>query len=77
MADDDEATIVGRQELAKPSHGICIEVVRRLVEKQHIGTAEQDACKLDASSLAAGERAEGLGENSIRKAHGGCDGGRL
>ena len=68
MADDDEAALVRRQELAQPPHGVGVEVVGGLVEQEDVGPAEQDARELDAPALAAGQGAERLVEDPLHAA---------
>ncbi|CAB4880127.1 unannotated protein [freshwater metagenome] len=53
MADDDESALVGGQELAKPANRVGVEVVRRLIEQQDIGPAEQDSGEFDPAALPA------------------------
>jgi hypothetical protein len=77
VTDDDEAALVRGQELPQPPDRVGIEVVGRLVEQEDVRPAEQDARKLDASALPAGERADRLRENALRQAHTGSDRGGL
>ncbi len=39
----------------EPSHGLGVEMVRGLVEQQHVGAAEQEPAQRDAPALAAGQ----------------------
>ena len=46
------------QEAHQPLLGVDVEVVRRLVEAQHVAAGEQDAGQLDAPALATGQHAD-------------------
>ena len=58
VADDEQGAAVAPQEPHQPLLGVDVEVVRRLVEAQHVAAGEQDAGQLDAPPLAAGEHAD-------------------
>ena len=58
VADDEQRPAVGPQEAHQPLLGVDVEVVRRLVEAQHVAAGEQDAGQLDAPPLAAGQHAD-------------------
>jgi hypothetical protein len=81
VADDDQATVVGTQEVAQPPDRVGVQVVRRLVQQQGgvgaRGAGEQDAGELDAAALPAGQRAQRLAEHPVRQAECGGDPGRL
>ena len=53
---DDRALVLGEVAL-EPVDRLGVEVVRRLVEQQQVGRAQQQATERDAAALAAGERA--------------------
>ena len=82
VGDHDEAALVAGEEAAQPGDRVGVEVVGRLVEQQDAAAgrgrvAEQDAGQLDAAALAAGERAERLGEDPVGQAEVGADAGGL
>ena len=58
VADDEQRAAVAAQEAHQPLLGVDVEVVRRLVEAQHVAAGEQDAGQLDAPPLAAGQHAD-------------------
>ncbi len=58
VADHQQRAAVGAQEPHQPGLGVDVEVVRRLVEQQHVGAGEQDAGELDPPALAAREHPE-------------------
>jgi hypothetical protein len=55
VRDQDDGTRVRRQELLEPVPRFEVEVVRRLVEQQHVGPAQQELREVDAHLPAAGE----------------------
>ena len=55
VADHQERAPVAAEELHQPRLGVGVEVVRGLVEQQHVAAGEQDAGQLDPAALAAGE----------------------
>ena len=77
MADHDQAALVRAQEVAQPHDRVGVEVVRRLVEQQRLRVAEQDPGQLDPPALAAGQRAERLGEDALGQPQARADLGRL
>ena len=68
VADDHQAALVVREEVAEPDDRVGVEVVGRLVEQQRLGAAEQDPGQLDAAALTAREGAERLVEDPFRAA---------
>ena len=56
MRDGDDGALVVGEEPLEPEHGLRVEVVRRLVEKQQIGRGEQQPAQRDPPALAARER---------------------
>ena len=58
MADHEQRAAVAAQEAEQPLLGVDVEVVRRLVEAQHVAAGEQDAGQLDAAALAARQHAD-------------------
>ena len=58
VADDEQGAAVGPQEAHQPLLGVDVEVVRRLVEAQHVAAREQDPGQLDAPPLAARQHAD-------------------
>ena len=60
MADDEQRAAIVAEELHEPGAGVDVEVVRRLVEQQHVAAGEQDAAELDPAALTA--RQDGKGE---------------
>ncbi len=82
MGDHDQAALVAGQEAAQPGDRVGVEVVRGLVEQQDAAAGrgrvpEQDPGQLDPATLAAGERAERLGEDAVRQAEVRADPGGL
>ena len=57
-----------RQQLLQPLDALDVEVVRRLVEQQHVGMPEQDLGQLDTHAPAARELARGSVEVGALKA---------
>ena len=55
------------QEVAEPDDRVRVEVVRRLVEQQRVGAAEQDPRQLYPAPLAAGQGAQRLAEDAVRQ----------
>ena len=60
MADDDGAAGEVEQRLLERAQGVDVEVVRRLVEQQHVAAAAQQLREVDAVALAAGEVGDAL-----------------
>ena len=52
VADDEQRAAVVAQEPEQPLLGVDVEVVRRLVEQQHVAAGEQDPGQLDPPPLA-------------------------
>ena len=67
VADDDQAALVVLEELAQPHDAVGVEVVGGLVEDHRLGVREQDAGKLDATSLTARKGAERLVQDPVRQ----------
>ena len=65
VADHDQPALVGLEELAQPDDRVGVEVVGRLVEQQRLGAGEQDPRQLDATALAARQRAQRLAEHAV------------
>ena len=65
MADHQQAAAVVLQVVAEPDDRIGVQVVGGLVEQERLGVAEQDAGKLDAPALAAGEGVQRLVEHPV------------
>ncbi len=59
VAHDEQRTAVAAQELHEPRLGVGVEVVRRLVEEEHVATGVEDAGQLHPAALAARQHAEG------------------
>ena len=75
MAHQDDGAGVRREVLLEPVDGLDVEVVRRLIEQQHLGRAEQQPGERDAHPPAAGERAEWAAHLVGREAQAGQDRG--
>jgi hypothetical protein len=59
------------QELLEPGHRLRVEMVRRLVEQEHVVGLEQEAAQRDAAALAAAERAHvGVAGGNAQRVHG-------
>ena len=66
---DDRAGVLGEVAL-EPRDRLGVEVVRRLVEEEQVGRAEQQAAERDAAALAAGElRDVGVGGRQAQRVH--------
>ena len=65
VADHEQGALVLTQEAEQPGLRVDVEVVRRLVEAQHVGAGEQDARQFDAASLATRQRADRLVEPGV------------
>ena len=65
MADHDQPTPVAAQEVPQPPDGVCIEVVRRLIEDHGLGVGEEDAGQFDPAALTTGESAQLLIEDPV------------
>ncbi len=68
MADDQNGQRGFEQELFEPGLRSLVQVVRRLVEHEHIGIREQQVRQRDAHPVAAGERFDGAVEVRLREA---------
>jgi hypothetical protein len=77
VRDDDEPTLVTLEVVAQPSDRVGVEVVGGLVEKQRLGSREQDPGQLDAAPLTAGEGSQRLPEDALVEAEGAGDGCRF
>ena len=55
VRDDDEAALAPQQEALEPVEAVEVEVVRRLVEQQHVEAGEQDRREREPGRLPAGE----------------------
>jgi hypothetical protein len=53
VADDDQAALVGLEEVAQPGDGVGVQVVRRLVQEQGVGAGEENPGQLHPSPLAS------------------------
>ncbi len=73
MADHDQPTPVGGQEVAQPDDRVRVEVVGGLVQQHGVSPGEQDPRQLDASPLATAERGERLAEDPVLDAEAGRD----
>ena len=73
VGDQDEAAAPLLEELAEPRDRRHVEVVGRLVEQQHVGALEQEACEHAAHLPAAGELLEVAVLVTGRKAEAGED----
>jgi len=51
VADDEQRAAESAEEAEEPFLGVDVEVVRRLVEAQHLGPGEEDPRELDAPTL--------------------------
>jgi len=58
MGHGDDGTGEAVQELLEPFDGFGVEMVRRFVEQQHVGTREQQAAERDAALFTTGEVAD-------------------
>ena len=66
---DDRALVLGEVAL-EPVDGLGVEMVRRLVEQQQVGGAQQQPAERDAAALAAGERRHvGVGGRQAQRVH--------
>src|SRR3954462_4880768 len=65
---------MGLQKVAQPDDRVGVEMVRRLVEEQGLGAAEQDARELDPAALPAGECVKRLGQDPFGKSKAARDG---
>ena len=77
MRDDDEAALIALEVVPQPRDGVGVQVVRGLVEKQGLGTREEDPGQLDPAPLTAGERAQGLLEDALLQTQGCGNSGRF
>ena len=77
MADHHQAATVGAQVVAQPGDRVGVQVVRRLVQQQHLGVAEQDPGQLDPPPLAPGQGAERLVHHPVGQPEAGGEGRRL
>ena len=59
VADDEQGAAVLAEEPEQPHLGVDVEVVRGLVEAQHVAAGEQDAGQLDAAAFTAREHPDG------------------
>ena len=66
MRDNEHGAAVILQIIAQPVHSVHVEVVRRLVEQQHVGLLEDDAGKVDTRFFAAGEQVKLLRTHFLR-----------
>ena len=70
MGDGDDGALVLGEVALEPGDGLGVEVVRRLVEEQQVGRAEQQAAERDAALLAAGERRDvGVAGRQAQRVH--------
>ena len=67
VADDEQAARVGLQKATQPDDRVCVQMVGRLVEEQRVGAGEEDPRQFHTASLPAGQCAERLVENALRK----------
>ena len=58
MGHGDDGAGEAVQELLEPFDGFGVEMVRRFVEQQHVGTREQQAAERDAALFTTGEVAD-------------------
>ena len=77
VGDDHDATGEGLDPVAEPHDRIVVEVVRGLVQQQHVRVGEEHARQLDASTLATRQRIEGLIEHPVFESQRVRDLGRL
>ena len=56
MRDGDDGALVLGEEALEPEHRLRVEMVRRLVEQQEVGSAQQQPAERDPPPLAARER---------------------
>ena len=60
------AALVVLEEFTQPHNRIGVEVVGRFIENHGFGVTKQNACEFNPSALTAGERIEGLRQDTIR-----------
>ena len=58
MADDDDDARPVVEELLERAQGVEVEIVRRLVEQEHVGLLDQREQQLQAPAFAARQRAD-------------------
>ena len=68
VRDHDDGAGVAAQEALEPLHRFQIEMVRRLVEQQHLGVADEQFRKRDAHLPTAGELGGGTGHVALGEA---------
>jgi hypothetical protein len=73
VRDDDQPALERVEVVPQPDHRVRVEVVRRLVEQERLGPAEQDPGELDPPTLTARERMQRLAEHAGVEAEGGGD----
>ena len=73
VAHDHQPALVPGQELHEPRLGIGVEVVRRLVQQQEVGSAEEDPGELQPPPLPSGERPDGESEPVLGQSEAGGD----
>ena len=70
MGDGDDAARELLEEPLEPGHRLGVEVVRGLVEEQHVGRLQQQAAQGDPALLAAGERRDvGVARGQAQRVH--------
>ena len=77
VAHDEERPSVPRQEPHQPTLRVGVEVVRRLVQQEEVGAAEQDPRKLEPTTLAARERSDRQAEPILGEPEPGDDRPRI
>ena len=74
MGDGHDGALVLLEVALEPADGLGVEVVRRLVEQQQVGRAQQQPAERDAAALAAGELGYvGVGRGQTQRVHGGVE----
>ena len=68
VAHQDHCPTPRGQQLLQPLYRLNVQMVGRLVEQQHVGTAQQDLGQLDAHAPSAGELARGAVEVRAQEA---------
>ena len=70
MGNGDDRTFVLPQVRLKPLDALCVEVVGRLVKKQHVRLAEQQSAKCHTAALATGKGGYlGVRRRTIQSVH--------
>ena len=69
VGDDDEGAREGVEQVFHRGQGVGVEVVRGLVEEQHVRLAHEQAHELEAAALAARDLADARVSAGARESH--------